>query len=157
MQDFVESPILIKWYINMSVLFIDIRDAALGTKLVFWLVCPRTEVSFGSLPAFCSKLSLKLAIACTEYIGHLISVAILYLKKTSTNSLCKSVTAHLSYGRAQVAAPPPSLSGTCGTPPAHRWEESGWTVAPQSTLPKGKHEYKDKDKFRLIHRTVLHV
>lgn len=45
---------------------------------------------------------------------------------------------HLSYGRAQVAAPPPSLSETCGTQPAHRWEESGWTVSPPSRLPKNR-------------------
>lgn len=49
MQDFVESPILIKRYINMSVLFIDILDAPLGTKLVFWLVCPYVKKNRGIL------------------------------------------------------------------------------------------------------------
>ncbi len=61
------------------------------------------------------------------------------------------VTAHLSYGRAQVAAPPPSLSGTCGTLPAHRWEESGWIVVPQNMLPEETHGI---NKIRHIHSKV---
>ena len=74
---------------------------------------------------------------------------------TLTNSYkSKSMPAHLSYERAQVAAPPPSLSETCGTRPAHKWEESGWTVVPQSMLPTGKH---GRNKVRPTVRTVVYI
>lgn len=80
---------------------------------------------------------------CDHHENHHWHYDDLLLYRTVILILClKEINTHLSYGRAQVAAPPPSLSGTCGTQPAHRWEESGWTVAPQSTLPKGKHENK---------------
>lgn len=80
---------------------------------------------------------------CDHHENHHWHYDDLLLYRTVILILClKEINTHLSYGRAQVAAPPPSLSGTCGTQPAHRWEESGWTVAPQSTLPKGKHANK---------------
>lgn len=46
--------------------------------------------------------------------------------KANLSSLHHRISrAHLSYGTARVAALPPSPSGTCGTRPARRWEESG--------------------------------